>query len=258
MVLISPTELARRCNISKQAAFDAIAKGVIPFTLQGKKKLIDLDDPAIQLYITDNNRQREAVKKNDSTPLQELQSMIISEDREAIGKVAKKLPNLIPVLLESAKKIRSEKLEQNSEEVDSTSKQGKGNHNKNNKRSEKQNKKQEDNGNPSDIENFNPYIWNARKKIAETKIKEFQADAQNKDLAPMEVIDSIHFRYLERFNSNMERLASVYIGEVGKEILEAGEILPAHIEKFLSHILNAIHDNKLAVAKEFKKYDPKL
>jgi len=96
-----------------------------------------------------------------------------------------------------------------------------------------------------------------RKKKADAKISELKASFLEKRLAPMEVIDSIHFRYLERFNSNMERLASVYIGEVGKEILECGEVQPCHIEKFLSHILNAIHDNKLAVAKEFENYNPR-
>jgi len=220
MNLITPTELARRCDISKQAAFDAIIKGVIPFTLSGTKKMIDLDNPAIQLYITDNNRQREAVKKNEINS--------------------------------------SQQTEQKAAEMNKPSKQREKKNAKQKKPSKQQNGNKVDNGNRAELENYDVMEWNARKKIAETKIKEFQADAQNKDLAPMEVIDSIHFRYLERFNSNMERLASVYIGEVGKEILEAGEVLPAHIEKFLSHILNAIHDNKLAVAKEFKKYDPKL
>ena len=258
MNLITPTELARRCDISKQAVFKAIDQGLIPFTLQGKKKLVDLDDPAIQVYVTDNNRQREAVKKNDSTQLQELQSMVIPEEREAMAKVAKKLPNLIPALLESAKKIRAEQQEQRAAKMNKPSGKGKEKVNELKDLSKLIAQKMAEKHGSSEIQNFDPYALKMRKLVAETKIKEFQAEAQNKNLIPTEVIDSIHFRYLERFNSNMERLASVYIGEVGKEILEAGEVLPAHIEKFLSAILNAIHDNKLAVAKEFKKYDPKL
>lgn len=72
MNLISPTELSRIIEkqsgepFTRQAVHKAIDQGLIPFTLSGKKKMIDLNNPAIKHYISDNNRQREAVKKNES------------------------------------------------------------------------------------------------------------------------------------------------------------------------------------------------
>jgi hypothetical protein len=220
MDLITPTELARRCEISKQAVFKAIDQGLIRIIKTGKKKLVDLSDPSVQSYVTDNNRQREAVKKNDSEP-----SKKPNVKRPIMNKPSKK-PDKKHLDIKDLSTLIAEKM---------AKKHG-----------------------SSEIENFDPYALKMRKLVAETKIKEFQAEAQNKNLIPFETIDNIYFRYMERFNSTVERIASVSIGEIGKEILEAGEVLPAHIEKFLSMILNAQHDNKLAVAKEFKNYDPKL
>ena len=76
MSLISPTELARIIEqqtgepFTRQAVHKAIAEGIIPFTLQGKKKMVDTDNPYVQSYIWDNNRQREQAKKNDTSEKQ--------------------------------------------------------------------------------------------------------------------------------------------------------------------------------------------
>ena len=76
MNLISPTELARIITeksgepFSRQAVHKAIAEGLIPFVLQGKKKMVDLDDKNVAGYIREDNRQREQVKKNDTAKLQ--------------------------------------------------------------------------------------------------------------------------------------------------------------------------------------------
>ena len=77
MNLISPTELARIIEnqtgepFTRQAVHKAISEGLIPFVLQGGKKLVDLDNPHVQGYIRDDNRQREQAKKKDTSKLQE-------------------------------------------------------------------------------------------------------------------------------------------------------------------------------------------
>jgi hypothetical protein len=71
MKLVSPTEVARIISahtgeaFTRQAVHKAIGEGLIPFVIQGNKKLIDLDAPGARAYITDNSRQREQAKKND-------------------------------------------------------------------------------------------------------------------------------------------------------------------------------------------------
>lgn len=72
MKLITQSELAKIISektgepFSRQAVNKSLEEGRIPFVVQGKKKLVDLDDKNIQGYIKDVNRQREQAKKNGS------------------------------------------------------------------------------------------------------------------------------------------------------------------------------------------------
>ena len=76
MNLISQSEFARIIEketgepFTRQAVSLAIQEGLIPFTLQGKKKMVDIENKSVQSYIRDNNRQREQAKKNDTSKLQ--------------------------------------------------------------------------------------------------------------------------------------------------------------------------------------------
>ena len=62
MNLVSPTEFSRNMGISKQAVFQALMDGLLPFVKKGKRKYIDIDDEGVQGYIKNNSRQREAGK----------------------------------------------------------------------------------------------------------------------------------------------------------------------------------------------------
>lgn len=207
MSLISPTELSRRAGVSKQAVFDALDKGLIPFTLSGKKKKIDSEHTDVKSYITDNNRQREAVKKNDLPPEKRDEKPVKTDTRSKLrdGKPGKQ-------------RGASEKLDE--------------------------------------YEGLDAHEIKKRKQYAEMRIKELDLEIGYKKFLPTEFIEDVYITYLEKFNSTVERFSATFIRDVGKKILESGEILPEHIEAFTNEILKLTHENKKQVWKKFKDYEP--
>ena len=203
MNLISPTELARIIEqqtgepFTRQAVHKAIDEGLIPFTLQGKKKMVDTDNPHVQSYIRDNNRQREQAKKNDTAKLLEKKQ----------GKI--KIPSKL------------------ADEIG------------------------------ADIEGLSDFDIKQRIKKAELRKKELQVLILEKKYLPTDFIEDVYITYLERFNTTIERLAGTFIKDIGKDILDKGEVQPKHIEAFTTKILEVIHNNKKAVHKEKVKYEPR-
>ena len=203
MNLISPTELARIIEqqtgepFTRQAVHKAITEGLIPFTLQGKKKLVDLDNPHVQGYIRDDNRQREQAKKKDTSKLR--------EQKPTKPKIPSKLLDEIG----------------------------------------------------GNIDELSDFEIKQRIKKAELRKKELQVLILEKKYLPTEFIEDVYITYLERFNTTVERLAGTYIKDIGKDILNTGEVQPKHIEAFTQKVLEITHTNKKAVAKEKLKYEPR-
>ena len=190
MELITPAELARRTGMTRQAAHKAVAEGLIPHTLQGKRKMIDFDDPAVIEYTQSDSWQREVKPGSKSKDGQKKQPKIVN-----------------------------------------TSEDG---------------------------EDLSPHEINRRTKIAEMRRKQMQVEILEKKFLPAEFIEDSYIRYLERLHSTLERSAGVFIQEVGSAILNSGEILPEHIERFTSLVLETIHNNKKAVKREVAKYEPRI
>lgn len=201
METVNPTDFARICGVTKQAIFKALSDGVIPFTPVGKKKMIDVNSPAAQIYM--------------NAPGRKLCLDIPSKKREEKPPITPRTPKLPDI-------------------------------------------KTMDYRNPSTNDDETLYEMNNRAKHAEARIKEAKASALEKKLLPIEFIEDGLFRYIEKLNSNIERSASIFISEVGQKILESGEIMPEHTEKFISMILNLIHETKLNVRKEIEKYEPNI
>lgn len=203
MNLISPTELARIIEqqtgepFTRQAVHKAIAEGIIPFTLQGKKKLVDTDNPNVQSYIRDNNRQREQAKKNDTSKL--------PKQKHDKTKIPSKLQDEIG----------------------------------------------------GNLEELSDFEIKQRIKKAELRKKELQVLILEKKYLPVEFIEDVYITYLERFNTTVERLAGTHIKDIGKDILNTGEVQPKHIEAFTTKILEIIHNNKKSVHREKIKYEPR-
>jgi len=203
MNLISPTELARIIAqqigqpFSRQAVHKAMKEGIIPFTFQEKKKLVDIDNPHVKAYIRDNNRQREQAKKNDTSKLQE-------------------------------QKLSKTKI---------------------------QSKLQDEIG--TDIEGLSDFDIKQKIKLADMRIKEARANHAEKKLVATEFVQNYLFKYIENLNSNIERIAAVQLKEVGKSIIEEGEVKPVHITKFTNQVLEVIHLTKKNIIRELEKYEPK-
>lgn len=113
-------------------------------------------------------------------------------------------------------------------------------------------------GSASEMENLDPHEMNRRAKFAEMRKKELQVLVMEKKYLPVDFIDAVYIKHLENFHSLMERTAGTYIQDIGKKILESGEVLPEHIEKFTSLILEAIHNNKKQTRKFVNDYEPHL
>ncbi len=203
MNLISQSEFARIIEketgepFTRQAVSLAIQEGLIPFTLQGKKKMVDIENKSVQSYIRENNRQREQAKKNDTSKLQKQKPMK--------PKIPSKLADEIG----------------------------------------------------GNIEELSDFEIKQRIKKAELRKKELQVLILEKKYLPTDFIEDVYITYLERFNTTVERLAGTYIKDIGKDILNSGEVQPKHIESFTTKILEIIHNNKKAVHKEKIKYEPR-
>lgn len=204
MNLVNQSELARIIekktgeSFSSQAVNTAITEGRLNCVLEGKKRLVDIDDKLTKLYIRTVNRQRGQAKKTNE---------------------------YIKYLNES---------------------------------SEKDDQKSKKRGDRSEIDDLDPMEMRRRAQYADMRRRELQVLVMEKKYLPIEFIDGVYIKYIESLNSTVERLASTYITDVGKKILEAGEILPEHIEKFCSFVLEAISNNKKTVKRMLKDYEPHI
>ncbi|HPA72829.1 MAG TPA: hypothetical protein PKY31_11200 [Spirochaetota bacterium] len=76
-------------------------------------------------------------------------------------------------------------------------------------------------------------------------------------LYPIEFIDGVIFRYLEKLHTNIERVASVCLDEIGGRILEAGRVTPGIETDHLNNFLKCIHDTKTVFAAAVENFDPR-
>ncbi len=93
--------------------------------------------------------------------------------------------------------------------------------------------------------------------MAEKIIRERQKNAVfEKEYLSTAFVENYLMRYLSKCNSNIERAAGVGIDEIGPKIIEAGEVLPCHIEEFTNVICKIIHETKMGIVRELQNYDP--
>lgn len=236
MNLITQIKFAEQTGISRQGISKALKNGLLPYVENGNKKMIDLNDPAVKSYIKNSSNQREVYKKDSKSELEELLSYIHPSEHDVIKKIHEENPKLIKPLLLTAKG----ELEKKSEV----------------KQPKKPKTKEPAEVGQSETDDFSPHEINRQTKIADMRKKQMQVEILEKKYLPANFIEYCYIRYIERLHSTLERSAGVYIQEVGNAILNAGEILPEHIEKFTSLVLEAIHNNKKAVKREVDKYEP--
>ena len=196
---ITQSEFARLIGLSRQGVGLALKEGLIPFELDGKKKVIDINNPDVKVYIKSQSRQREAVKKKPTTTT--------AKGTSPAKKTAAKKP---------VKKTASEE----------------------------------------DLSELSPNELHKQIKITELKRKNLEYEIKQKKFLPTDFIQDGLFTYIEKLNSTMERSASVFINEIGQQILAEQEVTPKHIDSFVTLVLQAIDDTKKSILKQIKKYDP--
>jgi len=247
MKKINQSRLAALAGVTRQAVSLAIDEGIIPFVMDGRTRAVDLDDPEVKEYIAMTNTSRE---NRSNKKLEELKSMIVPEERAAIDRLAKHSPKVVTVLLDAAKKVRSEKREPKPPKPATPSKLPA-------KKSPKPVSASGPAGPqvPSDID---AHEIRRRAQYADMLKKEAQAAILEKRALPRDYVEEWLFKYLEKLNSTVERTASVSLDEIGGRILEAGRVLPEHSMEFTNLILQAIHNTKKAIVKSIKDYEPRL
>ena len=159
--------------------------------------MVDADNPHVQSYIRDNNRQREQAKKNDTSEKQ--------KQRPTKPKIPSKLADEIG----------------------------------------------------GNIEELSDFEIKQKIKLADMRIKEARSNHAEKKLVATEFVQTYLFKYIENPNSNIERIAAVQLKEVGKSIIEEGEVKSVHITKFTNQVLEVIDSTKKNIIKELEKYEPK-
>jgi len=212
----SQSEFARLTGLSRQAINKAIAAGLLPFEIEKGKKVIDINNLDVKDYVDSQSRQREAAKKKDEIILSELPTKKQTKTKELSKS---QLKNILKK--RNPSELPSKKIESNVDYSETT------------------------------INEIHKKI-----KIAELQKKQMQIEIMQKNFLPTEFIKDGLFRYLEKLNSTIERMSSVYIKEVGQSILAEGEVRPAHIEDFQIKILRSIDDTKKNIIKEIEKHEP--
>lgn len=221
MTIISQSEFSRIVGISRQAIYKAITSGNLPYVADGKKKKIDIDDPAVQLYIKENSIQRERAQ---------------------------------------GKKKPSEKPAPKSTKPTKSSNTGQKNSTKSKSKSKVKDNKHKIIDDPSDLQEIDTSAFdlNQREKLARTKLAELKLENGKKKNLPTDFIEDALFRHIEKLHSNVERYAGIKIKEVCMKAIEAGEVGPRHVEKMVNEMLTIIYNTTQAVKKEIKKYEPKI
>lgn len=92
-----------------------------------------------------------------------------------------------------------------------------------------------------------------QKRIAKL---ELERDIKLKKYLLTDFIEHFLFKYLESLNINIERTASVGIGDFSKKIIDAGELTQAIRVEFTNLFLSTIHRTKQQIINEIKNYDP--
>jgi hypothetical protein len=96
------------------------------------------------------------------------------------------------------------------------------------------------------------------RELTQKKIEKlnFEMEIKKKKYLPTDFIEGFLIRYIEALHSNIERSAGATIRDYAKEILNAGELTPDMINRWINVFLNLCHSTKIQMLEEIKNYDP--
>jgi len=96
------------------------------------------------------------------------------------------------------------------------------------------------------------------RELTAKKIERLQLeiDRRRKVLLHTTFVEYFLIRHIETLHSNIERNAATSIKDFGKEILNAGEVTPELINRWINLFLNLCHTTKQKIQNEIQNYQP--
>jgi len=96
------------------------------------------------------------------------------------------------------------------------------------------------------------------RELTQKKIEKlnFEMEVKKKKYLPTDFIENQLVSYIAKLNSNIERTAATSIKDMGKKILDAGEVNSAMITEWTNLFLALCHNTKIQVLNEIKNFNP--
>jgi len=96
------------------------------------------------------------------------------------------------------------------------------------------------------------------RELTQKKIEKlnFEMEIKKKKYLPTDFIENQLVTYIVKLHTNIERAAGTSIKDYGKEILNAGEVTPDLINRWINLFLNLCHSTKIQMLEEIKNYNP--
>ena len=96
------------------------------------------------------------------------------------------------------------------------------------------------------------------RELTQKKIEKlnFEMEVKKKKYLPTDFIENQLVTYIVKLHTNIERAAGTSIKDYGKEILNAGEVTPDLINRWINLFLNLCHSTKIQMLEEIKNYNP--
>jgi len=220
MNLVSQSEFARIIGVSKQAIFTAIKKNQLTIIIDGKKKRVNLNGKKTKLYMQSSNPERSDALRKIANPKAKLQPKIKGKKlvgkKKVISKVKKK---------QGKKELIKEILEPGNEEDES-------------------------------LEYSVTYLKARAEKEKETVIHKKLLNAKIRgDLLSREIVYTSIMMYLDKVNSNLERLADSFLSDIGSDIVTAGKVTPTIRNRWRSGVMEQIDDAKKIIVEKIKEIE---
>jgi phage terminase Nu1 subunit (DNA packaging protein) len=86
----------------------------------------------------------------------------------------------------------------------------------------------------------------------QAKIEALKVARTRGELVAREAVYNQIMAYLDRLHSNLDRLGTAYLSDVGALIVDAGEVTPEHRAQWQDAIMGLIHETKEQVVKEMR------
>ncbi len=219
MKLVTKSEYARICGVSRQAIQDVIKREVIEIIGEGRKSKIDIESYKAIQYMKHSNSQRKGTAEK-------LAIEIVKTNK--------------PPNKKGNKPASDEIVKEQSESISITVPKNNG-HGKD----------------VEELIKLAHRLEEAKtEKMEQQAIGEKLKNARVRgELIDREQIYNNLFLYLDKLHSNLERLADSYLSDVGGQIIDNKKVLPEHRTIWRNEIMSQIDDSKNVIVKHIKKVE---